>query len=298
MKKILASILIVASAGLAFGQPTNAIKISQLTTATVPLGGTELVPITQGGVTKSVTMANIWFNPNAYSTASSNVLQGEILSLFASASQLSLATNSLQSNVTALAGRTTLLEANTNSINATVAAHGSRLTLLEVNTNALQSQVTALSGRTSLLEVNTNALQTEINSINTQLGNNPTNGATVSFTRILTPAYTNSSYAGGSTTLNVDFSKGTFQVINIAPNNNSTITFQPLNFQNGDNIWLEVVSSGNFPTVVGSSGTVTGGTVDAWSSSLTTSMSGSAKRALLNWQCFGNSLVFTMAVHP
>jgi len=72
---------------------TNGTKISALVNATTPLTGSEVVPVNQGGVTKTTTVAQINNAPLAANTISSNALQTQVLANATTAAAANLATS-------------------------------------------------------------------------------------------------------------------------------------------------------------------------------------------------------------
>src|SRR5437773_2323885 len=132
MKKIICTILVCASAIFCHADPyTNAVKISALPLATTPLGGTEVMVLNQGGVTKTATAAQVIAAATAANIATSN----QFAALVVSISNTLAAANAAVSNTLAAANLGT-----TNSLAAVRAALGT----LSGSNNILSSQVLGL----------------------------------------------------------------------------------------------------------------------------------------------------------
>ena len=117
---------------------TNGTKISALVNATTPLTGSEVVPVNQGGVTKTTTVAQINNAPLAANTISSNALQTQVLANATTAAAANLATsNALQTQVTANLNAAT---ATSNALQSLITANTSRDV---TSSNALQSQISS-----------------------------------------------------------------------------------------------------------------------------------------------------------
>lgn len=303
--------LILAVTVLADPAPTNSVKISALPSAGT-LGGGELVPMVQGGITKQGTVGQIQVIPLTANTASSNALQASIIVVSnwsgtaSNALQaqiiLNMATNA--SLVAAVNAASNSLTTVSNSLNATVTALGTVSNALTVVSNT----VNANSASIATLQGATNGMNTRIATLEAAGGG--TNASAVSFNRISTPTFQMPSVASLAvsaqvTNINVDFNNGTFQKVFVSfVSGNGVVVFKPMNFRDGDNMFLEVILTNGISGNVGTSSTATNGTIDAWTSTTIANangdysqVSGSVREALLNWQVMGGSLIWTMAIH-
>jgi hypothetical protein len=308
-------VLLLATADAVTAQVTNTVKVSALPSAGT-ITGSEIIPMVQSGATVSASVNQIIAQAQAATASASNTLAA---AQAATVTTLGAWTNIIAANagtnlINLQASNTVIRAAMTASNNVALAAinatNAAIQAALQASNAVYQAEIAAAGasgGSGGTLNV-TNLVVTNIVS-------GAITTAVFSATSLIagnaeTPIYQISAPSGnisGVLVSNIDFSKGSFQVIN-APINSGTPTsvmllFTPINWHNGDNVWLLVKNTESTAAYCGSSTTATGGTIDAWgitanNGGYPVQMSGSVKSALLNWQVFGTQLIFTATAHP
>lgn len=294
---------------LAFGaaaQVTNTIKISQLPFAG-SVNAADSTILLQGGVTKQATILQLNSVPLSSIVATNSQIQIALAShLSTILANGAFATNAAATNAAALAASSLSLSnaiVGTNAVlnNYVAAVNAGLQGIIVANANA---DAEALAGMNA-------DLTAAINSLAASVAAGATNGGMASFSRLVLPTVTLPlQFLTSSSVSNVtiDFSQGSQQRI-VFPSSNpgATCFFKPINWHDGDNVWLHVYQMNNsMATIVGISNSTVylpGGRMDSWYmrsgvNYAADTMSGNVRQALLNWQVFGTNIIFSMSMHP
>ena len=310
MKKIL---ILCAVTCLAVTVPaqTNVVKISALPTGNA-ITGTELVPVDQNNgvsnVTIQVTVNQLTAIPLNYAQGASNfVLQ--VVSTNAANDVAN--SNRLNANI---AGDLLTSNAMVNVSNQVLAAN-SALGTVSNSLNYAQAQIQNATNTANFQQTEISSLSSSnsfvfgtITAINLFINNAATNGGQGTYSRIVTPATllpATTGLAGQVVTNQIDFRLGSYQSINVGlGNSGNPLLFQPINFTNGDNVFLYVYVTNGVPGWIGSSLTVSGGRVDSWVSGASSTgggaslnVTGGTKEAVLNWTVERTNLIYTESIH-
>ena len=284
-------------------QTTNLVKVSQLPSANT-LTGSEIVSNDAKRLDRQRDIeSNIGTAEALMATGTNNI------GLLVTAANTAL--NVVSNNANNFAATALVEVQGTNAANraALTATNNTLLAAISATNAPIQAQIQATNAAAQAAIQATNTIvQNEMAAL--QAGGGPlTNGATASFAsasinRLSTPSTnmpTLSETTSGNAQLNLDFSKGSFQTIAVGIfNATSGVFFNPINWRDGDNVWLEVICTNGISGNVGTVGSVTGGSIDSWNVNKNTgaTLNGSVKTALLNWQVLGTNLILTEAVHP
>lgn len=309
MKKFLVLSLVVVVAQSVFGQAlTNAIKISQLTTATTPLAGNEIVPLVQSAVTKQATVAQVIYAATAANVQTSNTLAALIVT---ATNSIATASNTIIAN--AAADKNALIATNALLAGAITTTSNGLAGTITTTSNALAGALTSTNAALlAALAASNSIYQVEIAAAAAGVTNAVTNFGTGTFTRLVTTSYTWPNQLQIPITQSntfIDFTKGSLQRVYCGlATTVSRITFTPTNFVDGDNVYLEVIVTNGTAGNVGTENNLPGnGTLDPWTGSAVSKgsfvdyysqLAGGTKTAMLNWQVFSNNVVFSMSIHP
>ena len=190
-------ILLAALAVRADLTPTNSVKISALSSATMPLTGNETVPLVQSGASKSATVSQLIAAATSQASASSNALQTQITANAAAAAANTATASNLLYKVAGT--NTTLIAAVSNYFatvtagNATATATASNLLWLTIGTNT-----TAIAAFNAAGYQTAGQVSTAINSALAAAIGGVTNSGTLIATNIVTPPGATYSYSSNA----------------------------------------------------------------------------------------------------
>ena len=293
-KILISAFCFLLSAFAATAQLTNSVKVSALPSATLPLAGTELVPIVQQiagtNASRTATVDQLLAKATALDNATTNglaaLLTAETTSRTVAVSNaLALSTNFNTAQLAALVGTNNILLA---AINAEIASRQVAVSnALVLTTNNYTGLLSALVGTNS-------ALAGQIATLAASIGQSITNGGTVTFTRANITSLVNPSVnlgtvtqTGGTSTNHwLDFSAGTIQrlTLDVSGGGAPTMLFAPTNAADGQQIclWLSSVRSV-------SAGSVTRSDIHGAS---TIGPTTSGQNILMNWVVVGTSIIY------
>lgn len=311
MKKLFILLCATCLAATAQSQLSNGVALHLIPAAATPLTGNELVPMSQitsgTNATKTATVNQINVAPMNFAqsatAALTNLALANIAADLAISNLVNTATSQGNGNVTSIALGVTKANAQLVALNIVSNEANATVTAL----NSVSNSATAATTAITTLQGATNGLQGQITTIASQLGLGATNGGTGNFSRLLLPSVNLGTFATpvNGATNNLDFSAGSTQTINVGvPNTSVPLLFLPMNFKDGDNVFLYVTVTNGIPGYVGTTLTATNGTVDIYTSGLRATgnaqsiqINGATKEAVLNWTVIGTKIIFTATAH-
>lgn len=271
---------------------TNGVKVSALTTATLPLAGTEAIMIVQSAASKQTTVASINNAPTIYASGISNQMQLAQLALNAA---MVIVSNSIPATN---AVRVTAENNVSNVVTAAVVATNTIRVTAENNvSNVVMAAVVATNVvRIAAENAMSNALTTQITLVANGLAN-VTNSGSLAVQSISTPylVQPNTNFPTivptNGQVIYIDPHNGNYQLFTIAPvSGGITVKVIPTNFVSGLQVQAWFKSGGNNflvnPTFTLPGFAPFGGPFSAFSI-------GAGGQAYLNWITLGTNLIYS-----